>query len=147
MRREYPERPILGVGAVIVRGEEVVVVKRAHEPHAGEWSLPGGVLEVGETLAEAVVREAHEETGLRVRPLEVVEVVERIFRDDEHRCRFHFVIVDYLCELIDGELRAGQDAAEARWMRERELEHMELAPPAAEVIRKAMARLRDRRAS
>ena len=95
--RQYPERPIVGVGAVIVQDGKVLVVKRKYEPLAGQWSLPGGTLELGETLQEGVAREMREETGLEVEVGPVIEVFDRIMTDDARRVRYHFVLVDYLC--------------------------------------------------
>ncbi len=112
-RREYPERPIVGVGGVIVDDGRVVLIRRRFEPLAGEWSLPGGTLEVGETLEAAVAREMEEETGLRVEVGPVIEVFDRIMRDAEGRVRFHFVLVDYLCWPVGGLLRAASDVSDA----------------------------------
>lgn len=111
--RQYPERPIVGVGAVIVNDGRVVIVKRRFEPLAGRWSLPGGTLELGETLEAGVVREMREETGLDVEVGPVIEVFDRIMLDEERRVRYHFVLVDYLCWPIGGELRAGSDVESA----------------------------------
>lgn len=108
--RLYPARPIVGVGAVIIDGGQVVLVKRRHDPLAGRWSLPGGSLEVGETLEAGVAREMLEETGLVVRVGPIVEVFDRIIYDDEGRVRYHFVLVDYLCWPVAGRLLAGSDA-------------------------------------
>src|SRR5438552_13789207 len=102
--REYPVRPIVGVGAVVLDGDRVLLVKRAHEPLKGEWSLPGGAVEVGETLEAAVAREVREETCLEVEVGPLVEVVNRIVRDPGGRVEYHFVIVDYLCRPIGGTL-------------------------------------------
>jgi len=111
--REYPERPIVGVGAVILHQGRVVLIRRRFEPLAGRWSLPGGTLELGETLEAAVVREMQEETGLDVHVGPVIEVFDRIMLDDASRIRYHFVLVDYLCRPIGGTLRAGSDVDDA----------------------------------
>ncbi|OFW16318.1 MAG: hypothetical protein A3F70_11490 [Acidobacteria bacterium RIFCSPLOWO2_12_FULL_67_14] len=108
-RREYPERPIVGVGAAIVRDGRVLIVKRRYEPLAGRWSLPGGTLEIGETLEAGVTREMQEETGLDVEVGPVIEVFDRILLDEARRVRYHFVLVDYLCWPVGGDLRAGSD--------------------------------------
>lgn len=115
MRREFPEVPLLGVGAVVVHKERVLLVRRGHEPLKGQWSLPGGLLEVGESLEAAVVREVEEETSLQVRAVELIELLDRIHRDGE-RVRYHYVIADYLCRVTGGELRAGSDADAVRWV-------------------------------
>jgi len=106
---------MIGVGAVIVDHGRVLLVRRGHEPLLGRWSLPGGLIELGETLQSALVREVWEETGLMVEPVELVELIDSIHRDGE-RVRFHFVIADYLCRVKGGALRAASDADEARWV-------------------------------
>ena len=115
MLREYPERPIIGVGAVIIEGDRVLLIKRGQPPLKGEWSLPGGALELGETLEEGVCREVLEETGLIVEPISIVEVFDRISRDVEGRVQYHYVLVDYLCRVSGGTLACATDAADARW--------------------------------
>lgn len=112
MTRKYPERPIVGVGAVIFIESRVVLVKRKFEPAAGTWSLPGGAVEVGETAARAVVREIREETGLTVEPGPVLDVVDRILTDEDGRVAYHYVVIDYLCEATGGALAAGSDVVE-----------------------------------
>lgn len=115
MGREFPELPMIGVGAVIVDQSRVLLVRRGHEPLLGKWSLPGGLIEVGETLQAALVREVREETGLLVEPVELIELIDSIHRDGD-RVRFHFVIADYLCRVTGGALLAASDADEARWV-------------------------------
>jgi mutator protein MutT len=115
MRREFPEAPLVGVGAVIVEDGRVLLVRRGTEPMLGQWSLPGGMLEVGESLTAGVVREVREETGLMVEPLELVELLDRIHREGE-RVRYHYVIADYLCRVVGGELIAASDADAVRWV-------------------------------
>lgn len=140
IKRDYPDRPLVGVGAVIVAGGRVVVVRRGHEPLKGKWSIPGGVLEVGETLRDGAAREALEETGLTVEAGEVLEVLDRIVRDAEGRIQFHYVLIDFLCRPTGGELRAGGDAEEARWLSTAELESFPIAHSAAAVLRKGLLR-------
>jgi ADP-ribose pyrophosphatase YjhB (NUDIX family) len=135
--REYPDRPIVGVGAVIVRDARVLLVKRAAPPLQGEWSLPGGVVELGETLRAAVEREAREETGLTVEAGEVLEVFDRIISGEGGRPQYHYVLIDFLCSVRGGELRAGGDAADVAWASENELSKYKLEKPAIEVIGKA----------
>jgi len=136
--RAFPDRPVIGVGAVVVDGGRVVLVKRAHEPLKGEWSLPGGAVEVGETLAEAVAREVREETGLEVAVGPVVEVVDRVHRTSDGRVEYHFVIIDYLCAVASGTLRSGSDAADACWAAAGDLARYRLTDLATPVIRKAL---------
>lgn len=127
----------MGVGGVVVDDGRALLIKRAHPPLQGEWSIPGGTLEVGETLLEAVGRELEEETGIEVRVVELIEVFERVFRDDAGRVKYHFVILDYLCEALDGEARAGSDVTDVAWASERDLGRFSLTPTATRVINRA----------
>jgi 8-oxo-dGTP diphosphatase len=115
VQREFPEAPIVGVGAVIVDRGRVLLVRRGREPLKGKWSLPGGMLELGESLLEGVVREVREETGLTVEAVELTELLDRVHREDG-RVRYHYVIADYLCRVTGGELKAASDAAAVRWV-------------------------------
>ena len=115
MQREFPDAPLVGVGAVIVEEGRVLLVRRGSEPLLGHWTLPGGLLEVGEMLLAGVVREVREETGLTVEAIELIELVDRIVRDGE-RVRYHYVIADYLCRVVGGTLQAASDADAARWV-------------------------------
>ena len=135
-KREYPDRPIVGVGAVIVDQGRVLLVKRGSPPLLGEWSLPGGVVELGETLRAAAEREALEETGLIVKAGEVLEVLDRIIPGKAGAPQYHYVLIDFLCAVRGGELRAGGDAADVAWADESELEKFKLEQPAVEVVRK-----------
>jgi 8-oxo-dGTP diphosphatase len=137
--RRYPDRPVVSVGAVVLDGPRVLLVKRGHEPLKGRWSLPGGVVEAGEALHEAVVREVREETGLTVQVGEVVEVLDRITRDADGRIEFHYVIVDYLCEVASGSLACASDADDAQWIDRGELAGYDLTTKVAEVIARAFA--------
>jgi 8-oxo-dGTP diphosphatase len=116
MKRDYPDRPLVGVGAVIVHDGQVVMVQRGTEPLKGQWSIPGGALEVGETLRECAVREAREETGLEIEAGEVLEVVDAIHRAADGRIQYHYVLIDFSCRLLGGELKAGGDAVQAKWV-------------------------------
>ncbi len=137
IQREYPAAPLIGVGALIIDGGRIVLVRRANPPAEGEWSIPGGLVHLGETLNEAVVREAREETGLEVRPEFLVELLERIFPDEQSRTRYHYVLADFSCQVTGGMLLAGSDAAEARWVGREDLESFNLAPITMKVILKA----------
>ncbi len=138
-RRDYPDRPIVGVGAVIIHENRVVLIKRGSPPLQGRWSLPGGVVELGETLRTAVEREALEETGLIVKAGEVLEVLDRIIPGEGGAPQYHYVLIDFLCTVEGGELRAGGDAADVRWAAENGLKNYKLEKPALAVIGKAMS--------
>jgi len=139
--RLYPTRPIVGVGAVILRGvpanPEVLIVRRANPPLQGQWSIPGGALDLGEKLRDGVAREVREETGLEVEVGPVVEVLDSIFPDDEGRTQYHYVLIDYLCHPRSGTLAASSDASEVRWVRPEELESLGMKQVTIDVIRKA----------
>jgi ADP-ribose pyrophosphatase YjhB (NUDIX family) len=137
--RHYPDRPIIGVGAVIIHNGRALIVQRAAEPRKGEWTVAGGVLEVGETLRSGTEREVLEETGLVVKAGPVVDVFENIWPDAAGKTEFHYVLVDFLCELISGELHCATDAADARWVTLEELDRWELIGKTAEAIRKGFA--------
>lgn len=139
MKREYPEFPLVGVGAVVVEGKRVLLIRRGQPPLLGEWSLPGGVLECGETLREAVAREAREETGLLVETGEMLGVYERVIRGDAGRVRYHYVLIDFLCHPAGGDLKAGSDAAEVRWFTREDLPALNLAYDANDVVLKGLA--------
>ena len=137
--RAFPLQPVVGVGAVVVDGDRVVLVKRGHPPLQGEWSLPGGAVELGETLEEAVAREVFEETGLQISVGAVVEVLDRVHRLPDGRIEYHYVIVDFLCRCrTDSALICGSDAADAKWVRANELPDFHITRKAFSVIHKAL---------
>ena len=138
--RLYPEWSIVAVGAVIIDGERVLLIKRANEPSKGEWSLPGGAVEVGESLEAALAREVREETCLDVTVGPVVEVLDRIRRDEIDRVKYHYVIVDYLCHPRGGTAACGSDADEVRWAALDDLASFRLTPGVVAVIEKARTR-------
>ena len=135
--REYPERPLVGVGGVVIDGERALLIRRGSAPLEGRWSIPGGMLELGESIEEGVRRELAEETGIGVRVLELIEVFDRVIPGEAGRTRYHFVILDYLCEMVSGEARAASDALDVAWATEEELEKFELTAIATRVIRRA----------
>lgn len=144
--REYPERPIVGVGGVVIENGRALLIRRGSEPLRGEWSIPGGTLELGETLQEGVARELLEETGLDVHVLGLIEVFDRIFpgegaglSEPGRPPRFHFVIADYLCERVGREAHAGSDVTDVAWAREDELGNFHLTETATRVLKKAFA--------
>ena len=141
--RQYPERPIVGVGAVIVNDGKVVLVKRKYEPLKGHWSLPGGMVEIGEPLETALAREMLEETGLRVEVGPVIEVFDRIMRDEERRVRYHFVLIDYLCWPAGGSLEAGSDVTLAIWADPATLGQYALTDKATSVIQRGLMLARE----
>lgn len=138
MKREYPEVPFIGVGAVLIQDGRVLLIRRGQPPLLGEWSLPGGVLECGETLREAVIREAREETGLVVETGEMLGVYERVIRAENGRVRYHYVLIDFLCRPASGDMKAGSDAAEVRWFAPEELAALNLPRDTQEVIGKGL---------
>jgi ADP-ribose pyrophosphatase YjhB (NUDIX family) len=141
MKREFPEVPLVGVGAIIIEDARVVLVKRAHPPLQAQWSIPGGVLEVGELVREAAIREAREETGLIVEPADLLGVYDRVLRDVERRVQYHYVLIDFLCRRVGGELLAASDAAEVGWFTREQLPALKLAEDTQDVIRKGFAKL------
>ena len=152
--REYPERPVVGIGGVIIEQGRALLIRRGSEPLRGEWSIPGGTLELGESLQDGVARELLEETGVEVRVLDLIEVFDRVFLENgaseaQHgkRPRFHFVIADYLCERIRGEARAGSDVTDVAYTREEDLAQFHLTETATRVLKKAFAMDRARRAA
>jgi len=154
MAQEYPERPVVGIGGVVIEDGRALLIRRGSEPLRGQWSIPGGSLEIGESLQTGVARELLEETGLEVRVLDLIEVFDRIYIQPgdggggtPQRPKFHYVIVDYLCERISGEARAGSDVTDVAFAREDELENFHLTEIATRVLRKAFAMDRDRRKS
>ncbi len=145
MQREYPALPLVGVGAVVVEKGRVLLVRRGREPLKGQWSIPGGLLEIGESLTAGVAREVLEETGLVVEPVELVELLDRIHREDD-RVRYHYVIADYLCRVSGGELLAGSDADEVRWAERAEWNShsiLKLDPVTVRVIEAGWQRARE----
>jgi ADP-ribose pyrophosphatase YjhB (NUDIX family)/ketosteroid isomerase-like protein len=141
--RKYPPRPVVGVGAVIAHDDRVVLIKRKYEPMAGQWSLPGGTLELGESLEAGVAREIREETGLDVEVGPVVEVFDRILLDAEGRVQYHFVLVDYLCRPIGGHLQSGSDVDDAVWVAPSDLPTYYVTPKATAVVERALSMVPD----
>ena len=142
--RSYPSRPVVGVGAVVEAGGRVVLIRRRFEPLAGQWSLPGGALEVGETLEAGVAREVLEETGLLVEVGPMIEVFDRIVLDDDRRIRYHFVLIDYLCRPVGGALAHGSDVDAAIYANVTRLAEYGLTPKTLAVIGKGLVMAKDR---
>lgn len=152
MAREYPERPVVGVGGVVIEDGRTLLIRRGSEPLRGQWSIPGGTLELGESLEAGVARELLEETGLEVRIVDLIEVFDRIFTEPDaggggtpQKPKFHYVIIDYLCKRISGEPRPGSDVTDVALAREDELGRFALTTAATRVLRKAFAMDRERR--
>jgi ADP-ribose pyrophosphatase YjhB (NUDIX family) len=137
--REYPDHPRVGVGAVVLHGRRVLLVRRGGQPSAGKWTLPGGLVELGETTAEAIQRELAEECGIRVRLGGIAGVVDRVVRDTAGRVRYHYVLVDYLAVADSDACTAGSDAAECRWMAIDRVEELDITEGLADMIRRAVA--------
>jgi len=138
MKREYPNAPIVGVGAIIHDGMHILLIRRDREPAKGRWTFPGGVVELGETINDALRREALEETGLEVEPGELVAIVDRIVRDDGGRIQYHYVILDFLARPVGGALRPGDDASEARWVSLTSLDELDVTEQAKEIAQKLL---------
>lgn len=144
--RRYPERPLLGVGAVVFNGGKVLLIERGKEPLKGWWTVPGGLVETGERLEAAVRRETLEETGLRVKPVAVAALFQRIMPDLEGRTEFHYVIIDFLCELESGIVCAASDVAKAGWFTPEESRKLKMAPGTQGVVDDARGLLEQRAA-
>jgi 8-oxo-dGTP diphosphatase len=140
VKRDYPDRPFVSVGAVIVdaAARRAVLVRRATEPRRGEWSIPGGMVELGETIRQAAQREALEETGLQVEPGGVLEVFDSILPDAQGQTEFHYVLIDILCTPVGGELKPGGDVTEARWVTAAELDAFPARDAVKQLLRKAL---------
>lgn len=139
MRREYPDSPIAGVAAVVFSGERVLLVRRGNEPSKGRWGLPGGVVELGERVEEAVVREVEEETGVTVRPIRLLTVFDSIVRDVGDNVRFHYILCEYLCEAVEGDPHAATDVSDAVWVPLEDLGSMDMTLGTRRFIEKVWA--------
>lgn len=137
MSRRYPTQPMVGVGAVIFRDEEVALVQRGGPPSEGKWSIPGGLVELGESLEEGLRREVREETGLEVEVVERCAVLERILRDPWGRVEYHYVLIDFACRYLSGELNPASDTQAAAWVPIEDLDDYTMTRGTAEVIRDA----------
>ena len=144
MRRTYPRNPLVGVGGVVIDRGRALLIRRGSEPLKGEWSIPGGMVELGEELAEGVKRELKEETGLDVEPIECILVFDRIMKEGE-RVKYHYVIADYLCRRIRGRLRPASDVTDARWVRREDLPQYHLTEMATSLILDAFTMVKRRR--
>jgi 8-oxo-dGTP diphosphatase len=138
MKREYPQAPIAGVGVVVVKGDKILLVRRGKEPSRGRWGLPGGAIELGETVAQAAEREVVEECGIEIEIRDVIEVIDRIIPDDDGQIRYHYILIDLLAEHCKGDPIASSDAAEASWALEKELDQLALSRATRRVIRKGL---------
>jgi 8-oxo-dGTP diphosphatase len=138
MRREYPEAPIVTVGMIVQRGDRVLIAQRGNAPNRGRWSIPGGAVEVGETLREAGQREVREECGIETSAGDLADYFEQIFHDDAGRTRFHYVVFDFLAEYVSGDLRPGSDVMDARWATREELGPLDITEKARDLLLKVM---------
>lgn len=141
-KRLYPEQPLVGVGAVIISEGKILLERRGNEPGRGEWSIPGGLVEVGESLEQTIVREVREETGLEVESAELIDVVGNVVRDEAGRIKYHFVIIDYLTRIKGGALKAGTDAQELKWVGLAEVEKCDLTKTFREFFARNRQKLR-----
>ncbi len=143
MKRKYPKQPIVGVGGILFLEEQILLVKRGREPARGQWSIPGGAVDTGETLTQAVIREMEEETGIQAEPMALVKILDRIFRDGQGRVTYHYVLVDFLCRHIGGAVRAGSDALDARFIPISDLASLDIIPVTRGVIYEAAQLLKN----
>ena len=137
MTRRHPKHPLPGVGALIIRRNSILLVQRARNPLKGYWSLPGGLIETGENIEGALKREVLEETGLIVRPKKMFEIFERIIQDAQGRVEYHYILHDYLCTVVSGDLKAGDDAGSVAWVERKNLKDLQLTEGTLEVIERA----------
>ena len=135
--RRYPPRPLVGVGGILIRRDRILMAQRGKQPLKGWWSLPGGAVELGESLHDAICREMMEETGLAIRPLRVFEIFERIMLDPKGRPEYHYVLIDYICRITGGSLRPGDDVCAVEWVRRRDLPLLQITEGTLGVIEKA----------
>jgi 8-oxo-dGTP diphosphatase len=135
--RRYPKHPLVGVGAILLKRDRILMAQRGKEPLKGWWSLPGGALETGESLADGVRREVREETGLEIRPMGMLEIFERIMRDSKGDAEYHYVLIDYVCRIIGGTLCAGDDVCRVEWVRRSDLVKLQITEGTLGVIEKA----------
>jgi 8-oxo-dGTP diphosphatase len=140
--RRYPKHPLPGVGALIIRRSSILLVQRARSPLRGYWSLPGGLIETGETIEDALQREVLEETGLIIHPKKMFEIFERIILDTQGRAEYHYILHDYLCKVVGGELKAGDDAGRVAWVQRAKLNTLQLTEGTLEVIERAFQHAR-----
>ena len=134
--RRYPKHPLVGVGALIYERDRILMAERGGEPLQGWWSIPGGLVEVGEKLEDAIRREIREETGLEIRPLGVLQIFERIMPDARGAAEYHYVLIDYICRITGGKLRAGDDVSRVEWVRRRDLGKLKITEGTLAVIEK-----------
>ncbi|MDR3704070.1 MAG: NUDIX hydrolase [Candidatus Sulfopaludibacter sp.] len=140
--RRYPRHPLVGVGAIMLRRDRILMAQRGKEPLKGWWSLPGGALETGESLADGVRREVREETGLEIEPLGVLEIFERILRDQDGTPEYHYVLIDYVCRVTGGTLFPGDDVCAVDWVRRADLPNLQITEGTLGVIEKAFRQRR-----
>ena len=136
MQRQYPSQPLIGVGAIIIHQSKILIVKRANEPAKGLWSIPGGVVELGEHLYKAIKREVKEETGLEIDIERLLDAVDNIVFDEDNRIQYHYVLLDYLCRLRGGALKAADDVQEIQWVSLEALQSLPITPSLNRVIAK-----------
>ncbi len=142
MGREYPQRPLVGVGAIVFKGKEVLLVRRGHPPAEGAWAFPGGLVELGESSAQAIRREVREECGISIEPVELAGLFEPIVIDEDGRVRYHYVVLDFLARYVGGDLKAASDVWEARWVSPDRIDRYPLSDDARRLLERARAMLR-----
>lgn len=138
MSREYPQRPIPGVAAITLKGNQILLTVRGKEPSKGMWGLPGGVIEIGETRVEALMREVYEETNIVVEPIELLTVFDSIRKDEDDNVKYHYILFEYLCKYISGDLKPGDDAPDALWIPIDDLDSVNIMPSTRRFIEKTL---------
>ena len=143
VKRLYPKQPIIGVGAVIIKDGKILLEKRKNEPGKGKWSIPGGLVELGESVEQTVIREVKEETGLEVEKPEHIDVVDNVVRDENGEIKYHFIIIDYFVKLKGGTVKAASDAEELKWVALDEVEKYDLTKTFMEFFKRDYRRLQE----
>ncbi len=138
--RWYPSHPFIGVGALIVKDGRYLLIKRGKEPGKGKWSIPGGKVELGETLAEAIKREVLEECGIQIEIEKIFNIMDRILKDKDGKIKYHFVLIDYKAQYISGKARAYSDADDMKWVTAAEMSELDMNPETREIILSEIAK-------
>jgi mutator protein MutT len=138
MKRDYPNQPIAGVAGVIIHKNKILLTKRGNEPGYGKWGLPGGVVELGEKVDDAVKREVFEETGIEVETIKILTVFDSIRKDKTGKIRFHYILIEFLCRYIQGDIHSSDDALDAKWVPLEKLDEFDIMPFTKSFVREVI---------